>query len=165
MNHAFMYKKILKIVDAGIRHRARKCGFKTGDVEYDLFLQKTRIFKDALMTFSSADRKLWLKQVAECNQYLIAHSKRLSTEARTASWKKTWAGRLPNRQVSQAAEKRKRCEAVEEIVRELNEKKQRATAKVVNKKLRESYKNLAPVETDTVRKELRSLKAARQSDG
>ena len=39
------------------------------------------------------------------------------------------------------------------------------TAKVVNKELRESYKNLAPVETDTVRKELRSLKAARQSDG
>jgi hypothetical protein len=37
-----MFKKIMEIVDAGLRSGARKCGSKTGDVEYDLFLQKTR---------------------------------------------------------------------------------------------------------------------------
>lgn len=163
MNHAVMYKNILKIVDAGIRHGSRKCGRKTGDLEYDLFLQKTRIFKDALMRFPLADRKLWLKQVDERNQDLIDHFKRLSTEARTASWKQTCAGRIPNRQVNQLAEKRKRREAVEKIVRELDAEKQRATAKVVNRRLAESYNYLATVATDTLRKELSSIKAARQS--
>ena len=163
MNRAAMYKKIMEIVDAGIRQHARKCGRKIGDVEYDLFLRKMRIFKDALMPFSSADRKLWLKQVDERNQDLIAHSKRLSTEARTASWKKTWAGRVPNRQGNQATEKLKRLEAVQRIVRELDATEQRVTAKVVNKRLGESYKHLATVETDTLRKELSSLKVARQS--
>ena len=165
MNHTTMYKKMMEFVDAGLRSGARKCGSKTGDVEYDLFLRKTRILKDALMRFSPADRKLWQEQVSACNEDLIALSKRESAEARAASWRKTCAGRVPNRQIQQATEKRKRLDAIRKIVDELTAKSERATAKVVNKKLRESFKHLAPVETDTVRKELRSLKVARRSDG
>lgn len=164
MNVAAMYKKIMKIVDAGIRHGARKCGTKTGDVEYDLFLQKTRILKDALMKFSPAYRKQWQEQVRACNEDLIALFKSESTVARAATWRQTCAGRVPNRQIQQIAEKRKRLEAIQQIVDESTAVSYRATAKVVNKKLRESYQHLLPVETDTVRKELRFLKAARQSD-
>jgi hypothetical protein len=165
MNCIDAYKSIIKIVNVGFRCGARKCGPKSGDLQYDLFLQKTRIFKDALMRFSLADRKLWLMQVGACNQDLIAHSKRVSTDARIASWKKTCKGRVPNRQVEQIAEKRKRLEAVEEILRELKAKKLKPTAKVVSKRLSESYKHLTTVETDTLRKELSFLKAARQSSG
>jgi hypothetical protein len=164
MNHATMYKKIMDIVDAGLRSGARKCGCKTGDVEYDLFLRKSRIFKDALMKFSPADRKLWQEHAWTSNDDLIALSKGVSTAARAASWRKTCSGRVPNRQIQQAAEKRKRLEAIQQIVNESKAMPYRATAKVVNKKLRESYKYLVNVEIDTVRKELRSLKAARQSD-
>ena len=165
MNRTTMYKRLMEFVDADIRHGARKCGTKTGDVEYDLFLQKTRIFKDALMRFSTADRKLWQKHVWTSNEDLIILSKRVSTAARAASWRKTCAGRVPNRQIQQAAEKRKRLEAIQQIVNESKDMPYRVKAKVVNKKLREGYKHLAHVAIDTVRKELRSLKAACQSDG
>jgi len=165
MNRADMYKRILEMVNAGFRQGASKIGRKTDDVERNEFLRKMRIFKDALAKFSPADRRLWQEQVEAFNEDLIALSKRESTAARTASWRKTCAGRVPNRQIQQATEKRKRLEAIRKIVDELETRKLSVTAKVVNKELRESYKNLAPVETDTVRKELRSLKAARQSDG
>jgi hypothetical protein len=165
MNRAEMYKKILEMVKAGFRQGASKCGRKTDDVERNKFLREMRIFKDALEKFSPADRKLWQEQVEEFNEDLIALSKRESTAARAASWRKTCAGRMPNRQIQQAAEKRKRLDAIRKIVNELTANFDRATAKVVNKKLRESYKHLAPVETETVRKELSSVKAARQSDG
>lgn len=164
MNHADMYKTIWLRVERDISHGARKCGCKSGDEKYDHFLRQTRIVADALETFSKADRKAWMAQVVATNEDLIAPSKNESKDARSASWRTTCAGRVPNRQLQQASEKRKRLKAIGEIVAEFTAKSKRATAKVVNKELSESYKHLALVETDTIRKELRSLKAARQSD-
>jgi hypothetical protein len=164
MNFSDMYKIVRQRVERDIRLGARKCGRKTGDEKYDHYLRQTRIWGDALKTFSNADRKAWMAQVAATNEDLIALSKCESTAARSASWKTTCAGRVPNRQLKQASEKYKRLEAIRKIVDEFTAKSVRATAKVVTKELRESYKHLALVETDTIRKELSALKAARQSE-
>lgn len=165
MTHADMYKIIWRRVERDISHGARKCGPKSGDEKYDHFLRQTRIVADVLETFFNVDRKAWRAQVAATNEDLIAPYKNESKDARSDSWRKTCAGRVPNRQLQQAFEKRKRLEAIGEIVAEFTANSKKPASKVVNKELRKSYKHLALVETDTVRKELRALKAARQSDG
>jgi len=165
MNFSNVYKIARQHVERDIRLGARKCGRKTGDEKYDHYLRQTRIWAEVLKTFSNADRKAWMAQVAATNEDLIAPSKYESTATRSASWKTTCAGRVPNRQLQQASEKYKRLEAIRKIVDEFTANSVRATAKVVTKELGERYKHLALVKTDTVRKELSAIKVARQSGG
>ena len=99
-------------------------------MERNEFLRKMRIFKDALAKFSPADRRLWQEQVEAFNEDLIALSKRESIATRAASWRKTCAGRVPNRQIQQATEKRKRLEAIRKIVDELETRKLHTSLKI-----------------------------------
>ena len=164
MNRTDMYKIISNRIESEIRLGGRKCGRKTGDEEHDYFLRQTRIAKDAIKTFSPADRKLWKEQVAIVNEDLIAHAVRISRSLRVLSWKKTCAGRIPNFQIQQAAEKLKRVEAVKEIIAGFDSMGVKVTTKKVILKLEADYKHLSPVKLDTLRKELSQIrKAARQS--
>ena len=164
MNHTDMYKIIWNRIESDISLGGRKCGRKTGDEVYDYFLRQTRIAKDAVKTFSPVDRKLWEKRVAIVNEDLIAHAVRISRSLRALSWKKTCAGRVPNFQIQQAAEKLKRLKAVKEIIAGLDLMGVKVTTKKVSLKLEAGYKHLSPVKLDTLRKELSQIrKAAHQS--
>jgi hypothetical protein len=160
-----MYVRICNVAQVLERNGGCQRGCLTGDAANDRFLRQVRLYQTALKRFSQAEQKEWNRNVAEANDDLIRHWRCQAQTQRVHTRKQRVELTLPRglmrRHSEQSAARFLRMQAIKDVISCLSKKK--PTAKAVNIGLAKCHPEVPLVKLDTLRKDIKRLKVARQS--
>jgi hypothetical protein len=162
-----MYALIGRLAQVLDRNGACRRGRRTGDEVNDVFLRQVRLRLAALKKFSMADQKEWHRRVAEVNDDLIRHW-RFQAQAQRVHTRKQRAGLafplgLRRRHAEQGDVRFLRMQAIKDVIADLDKERKKTTVKAVNIGLAKCFPEIPLVQLDTLRKDIKRLKVARQS--
>jgi len=167
MNIVKMYTRICHIAQELSRDGCYRRGRRTGDAAHDNYLWQVRLHKAALKKLSQAEQKEWMNHVAEVNEDLIGHWRHQANSQRVHSRKRSVGLDLPRslkrRHVEQGHTRFLRIQAINEVFTRLYKEGKKPTTKRVAGAMAEYFPDIPIVQLDTLRKDIKRLKVARQS--
>ncbi len=162
-----MFVRICNVAQVLERNGGCRRGRLTGDAGNDRFLRQVRLHRAALKRFSQAEQKKWSMHVAGMNDDLIKHWRRQAQTQRVHTRKQHVELTLPRglrrRHTEQSAAQLLRMHAIKDVIACLSKAGKKPTVKAVNIGLAKCHPEVLLVKLDTLRKDMKRVKVARQS--